>query len=459
VTFLDLVHIAVDNLRRTKLRTVLTTLGVVIGIGVLVSMVSFGSGVQRNITDTFRKNQLFTTLEVLPVDLDLDEAVGGDLEAMADAAVLDDEVLRTVGGLPGVVFAYPEVRFPVILRFGDRETKLQVAGLPAALGEYPPFDDVPYGRFFTSDSDTIIVLTQSVLADLGLRIEEERASSTREEIQGLAAVSAESLLGRRVELVTSTLDRGALSIADPGGAFRDEVRSFPIGGIMAKSEGLGGLRLSGGANLAIDTAQTVPHLGFASVWDLLGRLGQEGGYPSIHVRVAEPEDVDSVRAEVEKMGLGVFTIADQLAEFREQFLVVDALLGAVGTVALIIASLGIINTMVTSILERTREIGIMKALGGSEGQIRAIFFIEAGVIGLLGGLFGNLLGWGVTRIANVVANYWLRPQGVEPVDLFHIPLWLAAGAVGFAIVVSLLAGVYPAARAARVDPVRALRHD
>ena len=459
MTFGDLTMIAVDNLRRTRLRTFLTTLGVVIGIGVLVSMVSFGSGVQRNVTDTFRKNQLFTTLRVLPVEVDLEDAVGGNLQSVADAAVLDDAVLDSVRSLPNVLFAYPEIRFPVIVRLGERETRAQLAGLPVALGTYPPFDDIPYGRYFTSESDSIIILTQSVLADLGLRVAEERASSTRDDVVGLAPLSADSLLLRRIEIVTSVLEPAALSMANPSGAFRDEVRSYRVGGIMAKSEGIGGLSLSGGVNLAIETAQDVPHLGFSSVWDLLGKLGQEGGYPSIHVRVQDPDDLQDVRTAVEDMGLGVFTFADQLDEFRQQFLVVDALLGAVGTVALIIASLGIINTMVTSILERTREIGIMKALGGSEGQIRGIFFIEAAVIGALGGVFGIVLGWGVTRVANSVANYWLRPQGVEPVDLFHIPPWLALGALGFALVVSLLAGLYPAARAARVDPVRALRHD
>ncbi len=123
------------------------------------------------------------------------------------------------------------------------------------------------------------------------------------------------------------------------------------------------------------------------------------------------------------------------------------------------AALGIINTMVTSILERTREIGVMKAIGGSERDIRWIFFSEAATIGFFGGAFGLALGWVVTRIANAVANHYLRPQGVPEVDLFYMPLWLIAGAMAFAVGVSLLAGLYPATRAARVDPVQALRHD
>lgn len=171
------------------------------------------------------------------------------------------------------------------------------------------------------------------------------------------------------------------------------------------------------------------------------------------------DDLDGVVEKIEAEGHEVFTLADQLDDFKRNFLVLDSLRGAVGAVALIVAGLGIINTMVTSIPERTREIGVMKAIGGSDGDIRRIFLVEAGTIGVAGGAFGVLLGWLVTRIANAIANAYIRPQGFDPVNLFHIPVWLVAGAVVFSVGVSLLAGVYPAMRAARVDPVRALRHD
>jgi putative ABC transport system permease protein len=137
----------------------------------------------------------------------------------------------------------------------------------------------------------------------------------------------------------------------------------------------------------------------------------------------------------------------------------DSLLGAIGTVALIIAALGIINTMIMSILERTREIGIMKAVGGSENQIKLIFFVEAAFIGLIGAIFGLVLGWLVSRVANIIINSRLQPLDASQVDLFYFPLWLIAGAIAFSILVSLAAGLYPAIRAARIDPVKALRHD
>jgi len=113
-----------------------------------------------------------------------------------------------------------------------------------------------------------------------------------------------------------------------------------------------------------------------------------------------------------------------------------------------------------SIRERTREIGIMKAIGGTDGEIMRIFFVEAGLIGLAGGVIGLCAGWGVDRIANLLANRWIARQagqGLRQIDFFSIPWYLAAGAILFALLVSLIAAIYPARHAARVDPVVALR--
>jgi putative ABC transport system permease protein len=134
-------------------------------------------------------------------------------------------------------------------------------------------------------------------------------------------------------------------------------------------------------------------------------------------------------------------------------------LAAVGMIAIVVASLGIINTMIMSILERYSEIGIMKAVGASDGDIQRVFFFESSAIGFLGGIFGLALGYGVSGLINRIVNYFLARQGVPFIDYFSFPLWLGLGAVAFSIVVSLVSGIYPARRAARIDPVRALRHD
>jgi len=240
---------------------------------------------------------------------------------------------------------------------------------------------------------------------------------------------------------------------------REEVSMLEVVGLRGRQSGFGVARFGSGIFVPLETAAAMPRLGFTSVWELLDSSGEDPGYESIYVRTTDVDGVSTVRAAVEEMGHGVFAVVDQLEEIKQSFLVFDAILGAVGTIALIVAALGITNTMVTSILERTREIGVMKAIGASERDIRWIFFSEAATIGFVGGTLGLLLGWGVTRIANAVANHYLRPQGVSEVELFHMPLWIILGALAFAVGVSLLAGLYPASRAARVDPVQALRHD
>ena len=132
---------------------------------------------------------------------------------------------------------------------------------------------------------------------------------------------------------------------------------------------------------------------------------------------------------------------------------------AVGMIAIVVASLGIINTMVMSILERYSEIGVMKAVGAADQDIQKIFVFESSMIGFMGGIFGLGLGWVVSRIINQVANYFLAQQGVPFIEYFNFPWWICVGSILFAVIVSLVSGIYPAIRAARVDPVIALRHD
>jgi ABC-type antimicrobial peptide transport system permease subunit len=134
------------------------------------------------------------------------------------------------------------------------------------------------------------------------------------------------------------------------------------------------------------------------------------------------------------------------------------LLGCVGTVALVVAALGIVNTLLMSVLERYQEIGIYKAIGASDGDLLVMFLTEASILGFLGGLGGLLLGRVVSWGLGVAVNYYARTQGVEEhLFVFAFPVWLLAGVVVFSILISVLAGVYPAIRAARVDPIRALR--
>jgi putative ABC transport system permease protein len=182
-------------------------------------------------------------------------------------------------------------------------------------------------------------------------------------------------------------------------------------------------------------------------------------YSTVSVRVKSPRLVPSVEDAIKKMGFNTFSITDATKSLRQFFAVLDLFLGIFGSLALAVASIGIVNTLVMAILERRREIGIMKALGASDIDIKKLFFAEAGAMGLAGGAVGVALGWIIGHAINLGTNVYLKRQNFPPEQIWAVPWWLVGGAVVFAIVVSLISGLYPASRAARLDPVQALRYE
>jgi putative ABC transport system permease protein len=182
-------------------------------------------------------------------------------------------------------------------------------------------------------------------------------------------------------------------------------------------------------------------------------------YGTVTVKVKQAKFTQDVEDRIRKLGFSAISVNDALRGAKNAFIILDIFLTLIGSIALAVSSLGIVNTMVMSILERTREIGIMKAVGASDSHIRRIFLIEASVIGVLGGAVGVAIGWTVGRVINFGVNIYIRTQGGTPGTFFFLPLWLIASAIGFSIVVSLIAGSYPASRAAQLDPIQALRHD
>jgi putative ABC transport system permease protein len=193
--------------------------------------------------------------------------------------------------------------------------------------------------------------------------------------------------------------------------------------------------------------------------EILRGTSSKGNYDSLTVRVKGPSQVKSVEDAIQSQGFTTFSLLDATKSLRQVFAVFDLLLGIFGSLALAVASLGIINTLVMAILERRREIGILKALGAADRDIRRLFFAEAGVMGLLGGILGVALGWLIGSALTFGTNVYLRRQELPPIDLSSIPWWMVAGAIGFSVLVSLAAGIYPASRAAKLNPVEALRYE
>jgi putative ABC transport system permease protein len=182
-------------------------------------------------------------------------------------------------------------------------------------------------------------------------------------------------------------------------------------------------------------------------------------YSSVSVRVKNPAQIRNVEDAVKKMGFNTFSILDATRSLQQFFAVLDVFLGIFGSLALAVASIGIVNTLVMAILERRREIGIMKAIGASDGDVKKLFFAEAGAMGILGGVVGVALGWAIGQVINLGTNIYLKRQSLPPEHFWSVPWWLVGFAIVFAFAVSLISGLYPAGRAARLDPVQALRYE
>ena len=452
--FADAVGFALAGLRKRKLRTFLTASGVTIGIGALVCMISFGKGMQKNVTAAFRASDLFNTMIVMPGgpvrppsgDPDR-QGRSGRAETGPPDAVLDDEALAAISRIPGVMMAYPDISFPARVRFGGEEEFRLVRVIPAAVTASRALR-TKWGRAFASDEESGVLVSRSFLRRMG---EHDPAAAVG---QTLTITSVTLELGR---LLSGGLGK---VLSGQGLPLSAEAYDFPVLGVTDTSPFNDGPNpLESDVLLAPGPAARIKRLPISSVWDLFRMQSGRLGYSAVTVRLGSIGDIESVGSRVRGMGFTTFALADQFQEVTRAFYFMDMVLAAVGMIAIVVAALGIVNTMVMSILERFREIGVMKAVGAGDADVKRIFFFESGAIGLLGGAAGCALGWATSLLINRIVNFYLARQGMPFVDYFAFPAWIFLGAVGFALLVSLVSGIYPARRAARVDPVVALRHD
>jgi putative ABC transport system permease protein len=452
----DLTELAARNLREALLRNSLTTLGIAVGVASLVAMLSLGVGLQELASTRLSRSGLFDAVFVTTQSNM--RAFGGPPRATErtstqPARKLDDNARQQLAQIKNVVEVYPEVRFPTEVQFEGKPYMTTVAGIPASARADGAFDEMK-GSFFSGPEAKEAILQIEFARDLSRQ--------------------TDSLVGK--DLVLRYAEKQALPADDPApeanhsaaddaaasGGFSlvpRELQLRIIGVVETEpATGFGGF----GRGRLLIPLQIAQNLRIAQPTDMREMLRGNSGkpsYESLTVRVSSPKAVQAVADAIKGMGFGTFSILDATKNLRLFFTVFDLLLGIFGSLALTVASLGIINTLVMAILERRREIGILKALGAADRDVRRLFFAEAGAMGLLGGVLGVGLGWAIGRALTFGTNVYLKRQELPPIDLSSIPWWMVAAAIAFSFFVSLAAGMYPASRAARLNPVEALRYE
>ena len=490
----DLAELAFRNLREALLRNSLTTLGVAVGVASLVAMLSLGVGLQALASQRLTRSGLFDAIFVTSQRdargpgrgprSDGGGPMRRPLEVPAQPAKLrplDQDAREEFKKIPRVGEVYPQIRFFTEVRYDGKTLNTSAMSLPDSSRRSDAFEAIT-GKYFSSATAAEAILQSEFARELALQpgtllgkdlTLHFAASDPAAPLHALPEENSAGLLERAAAApqqkpssprAAAVDDEIAAALqttaASPSLSIVPRDKTLRIVGIIDSdpSAGIGGF---GGARIYLPLA-TAELLHVAQPNDLQTLLSQKSSKPSytaLTVRVENPKYVPAVEAAIKQLGFSTFSLLDATRGLRLVFTVFDLFLGLFGSLALTVASLGIINTLVMAILERRREIGVLKALGATDGDVRKLFFAEAGAMGFVGGIFGVALGWLIGQALTWGTTIYLRRQDLPGVKISYVPWWLALGAVLFAIAVSLIAGLYPAARAAKLNPVDALRYE
>ena len=511
----DLMSLPVAALWQQKARTLLTTLGVVFGSFVLAASLSIGQGVQDTIVRESGRRDSLRMITVYPqwqpdedtlaktevkVEGNMSDAkrerirralaeYQSRLSASGPHAALSPQTLESLGRLPHV-----ESVVPVVTQYGY--AIYQDKSGPANAASVRPQDAslqsrVIAGRPLESPAERAALVSEFLLYRLGMTDDADVKDAVGKKIRlefrdypqeggiGVYLVKPDGGEATReetaaVEKIRTQLPKALETLGltpEETGIIRAAIgkRPSPVKPQIhtAEYEIAGVVRLPTAEELAQrwDPLQSVSDvsLPYETAADLLQSMPgrRHLGFDQAVVVVDQEQHVEAVFDAIDELGLRAHAVLEYIKQQQLMYLLIFGGMTCVAAVALLVAALGIANTMLMSVLERTREIGIMKAVGASNRQLQFIFLVEGTLVGVVGGGIGLLLAWG----ASFPGDAWVRSMVTRDLNIdlkqpiFVFPPWVVLAVLLFAVIVTTLAAVYPARRAAKVDPIAALRHE
>lgn len=406
-------YISQSNLTKRKLRSVLTIGGMMVGIALIVFLVSLGFGLQQLI-----KNQI-TNVEALTV-LDVSKGESTLLK-------LNDETIDQFSNFDNVQDVSPSISLSGQVGRGESVTDVAIYGINPQFMSMEGIK-INYGNEFTSNEAEEIIITATAINLIGLGDPQEAIG---EELQ-IKLLVPEKIEGTAEEQLVSK-----------------EVTAKIAGVIVDDGE----------LSITYIPLQYLVSMGFEPNYNEAKVKVENKDYSMARVKVDDESKLQEVRDKIEGMGYQVDSIADTVGQIDKIFLVFEIIMAIFGVIAMFVAAMGSLNTLTVSLLERTREIGVMKALGATSRDIYRLFITESVLIGLTGGIIGIIVGYLMGEGINYGINYLAQRAGGEVVDIFYMPLAFVLVVVGVAFFVSLATGYYPARRASKINPLDALRYE
>ncbi|HUS26158.1 MAG TPA: ABC transporter permease [Nevskiaceae bacterium] len=478
---IDYIAIALRNIMRQKLRSALTIFAIVIGAMSVTIMLALVTGVKDFFYAQFESSGQLQQVAVTPqTDLNYNEAENGGNNNCTDCVRLTDVMVDKIKTYPHVTGVARTTYLFVFESLAYNDKRLRVDRSDA----YDPNGVIKHtflaGREFSQDDGAgKIIITKDYADKMGFKqnyqavIGKQVGLKTQKFFTGEGAALPDPLVQFR-KCETGGCDNQGNDQQQPttlqativGVAGGDETAIF-----FPMKWGIG---LWQNRRYELTKDDQTAYNKANSAWYNSGRKGPQPvphftltidnqlttqGYPGFTVKVDKASNTEAVAKQIRKLHVGAVTAESFITEQLKIFNIISLVLGGIGGIALLVAAIGVINTMIMSILERTREIGVMRAVGAKRSTVSWLFTIEASLLGFWGGVFGVLAGFGLIRLANVFINKQLVSNSVDAHNIIGLPLWLIASVVAITTLIGLLAGLYPARRAAKLDPVEALHYE
>jgi putative ABC transport system permease protein len=441
--FFDLFSLIMDNLGRRKGRVALTAIGVVIGTAAVVILVSLAIGLQQNATSQLYGIGDLTVIQVYPGQGEMTDVKvmgggggGGGGGQVSSQKLLTPSSIKEFEAIPGVkaVIARDYLYSGATLSAGKMETWANIIGVDV--------NDLDVFGYSLLGGTTKLAKGTAVIGGWAAKSFYDPKLRPGQEPPPQPEVLDQQL---RLTLFKYTAD----------GMEVKKTYTLRIVGVLTEA------RAEQDSYLFLSMDDVVA----MNQWVTGKRPNHnKDGFGNVIVIAESTDTVLDVTEQINTLGYMAYTPQSYVQGINSFFTVLQVVFGGVGAIALLVAAIGIANTMTMAILERTKEIGLMKAIGGTNRNVLSIFLGEAAGIGFIGGLGGVALGWLAGQALNVFATSYLAGQasqgGGAPISTAVVtPLWLPIFALVFATLVGLLSGLYPALRAATIVPVNALKYE
>jgi len=441
--FSDLIDLIIANLARRKGRVFLTAIGVVIGTAAVVTLVSLGAGLQKNATESLWGISDLSNISVYPgypSEMEMKGGGGGGgsmVIQQQDLILITPSVIEQIKAIPGV----KRVIIQDYINVGSEITFDKLT----SWGNFQGVDVADLADMNLEASQGITELGRGKLV-IGAYI--NRNFYDPNPRPNAEPFEPPDLMGKvlKVTLIKWNQD----------GTETRRSYNMEVVGVLKESKGESDYNMY----------MTLDELSRWNEWGMGRKINREKeGYNQVLVKAESPKEVVAVSEQIINLGLQAYTPQSMVEGINSFFTIMQIIFGGVGAIALLVAAIGIANTMTMSILERTREIGIMKAIGATNNNILTIFLGEAAGIGFVGGVGGAALGWIISAVINVFASSYLASQASSNGYMSSTPIatatpfWLPIFSIVFATLVGLLSGLYPALNAATLVPVDALKYE